>query len=213
MSTGALIAVAVASAVIFVAVALAVWAIGRGARSGGPGLRRRFGPEYDTVVARHDGDDKAAEKELTERLRRHKDLRIAPLSAAAREQYVARWTGVQERFVDDPARAVADADALAGKLARERGFPADSWDELIDALSVHVPRTAHGLRGLHAVAARTRTRQVPTEELREALVRARDLFEELVRARPEDHRPRRHARRGGPVDGSRVTGGNVGART
>ncbi|MFI9307459.1 hypothetical protein [Streptomyces triculaminicus] len=198
MSTHALIAVAVTTAVIFLGVSVAVWAVGRGARTGGGTLRRRFGPEYDAVLARHGGERKAAERELSERLGRYEHLRVSPLPAAAREQYVARWTGIQERFVDAPARSVADAELLVGELARDRGFPSTTWDDMADALSVHAPRSVHGLRELHTASVGGRSREVPTEELREALVRARDLFEDLVRARPEDHRPQRHARRGGP---------------
>ncbi|MFI1970657.1 hypothetical protein BLA24_04830 [Streptomyces cinnamoneus] len=205
MSTAALITILVATAVVLVGVAVAVRLVGRGAAPGGRGLRRRFGPEYDTAVARHDGDDKAAEKELHERWRRHKDVRICPLPAAVREQYAARWTGVQEEFVDAPARAVADADLLLGTIAHERGFPTGSWDELIDALSVHHPRTVHGIREVHAASARVRVERVPTEELREALVGARDLFEDLVRAHPEDQPPQRHARRTGPRPEKPVT--------
>ncbi len=198
MPTGATIAILVALAVIFAGVVVAVRLVGRGQVTGGRGLRRRFGPEYEAAVARHDGDEKAAEKDLKERLRRHGDVHVLPLTAHAREMYVARWTGLQEQFVDAPARAVADAEDLLGRLARERGFPADSWDDLLDSLSVHYPHTAHGFREIHVAAARARTEQAPTEQLREALVRARGLFEDLVRTHPQDRRPQRHARRGDP---------------
>ncbi|MBT2382965.1 hypothetical protein [Streptomyces sp. ISL-11] len=198
MSTGAILTFVVAMAVIVIGVALAVRAVARGRGGGRRKLRRRFGPEYEAAVARHDGDTKAAEKDLDERLRRHKDVRVLPLPAAAREQYVAQWAGIQEQFVDAPTRAVTDAEVLLGRLAGERGFPAGERDELVDALSVHHPRTVHGLREIHNASARARADRAPTEELREALVRARGLFEELVTAHPEDHRPQRHARRGGP---------------
>ncbi|MEV4443854.1 hypothetical protein AB0K09_33745 [Streptomyces sp. NPDC049577] len=198
MTTGALIIVLVVAAAVVAAVALAVPALRRRAATGGRGLRRRFGPEYEAAVARHDGDMRAAEKDLGERLRRHKDVRTLPLPAGVREQYAVRWAGIQERFVDEPTGAVADADRLLGELARQRGFPADSWDDLVESLSVHHPHTVHGLREIHLAAARARAGQAPTEELREALVRARGLFEDLVTARPEDRPPQRHARRDGP---------------
>ncbi|GHC35039.1 hypothetical protein [Streptomyces cinnamoneus] len=211
MTTGATIAILVALAVVFLGVVVAVRLVGRGPHSGGRGLRRRFGPEYDAAVARHDGDEKAAAKDLKERLRRHEDVRIAPLTAQSRELYVARWTGLQEQFVDAPARAVAEAELMLGRLARERGFPADTWDELQDSLTVHHPHTAHGFREIHLAAARARAEQVPTEQLREALVRARGLFEDLVREHPQDHRPHRHARHGGPRPAEPTTRGTGGA--
>ncbi|MFF3762680.1 hypothetical protein ACFYYR_01075 [Streptomyces sp. NPDC001922] len=206
MSTGAIIILAVAAAVI-VALLLAKPVL----QSSGSGLRRRFGPEYDRAVARHDGDTKAAHKELSERLRRHGDLRVQPLAEADREQYVARWAGIQEQFVDSPAAAVTEADRLLGRLIRDRGFPADAYDEQVDALSVHHAEQVGGYRRIHAAArhvtdGRTETagrttepagpatatggRPTETEELREALVGARALFEQLVTSHPRDHRGR-----------------------
>ncbi|WP_432096353.1 hypothetical protein [Streptomyces sp. bgisy100] len=198
MSTGAIIILAVAAAVI-VALLLAKPVL----QSGGSGLRRRFGPEYDRAVARHDGDTKAAHKELSERLRRHGDLRVQPLAEAAREQYVARWAGIQEQFVDSPAAAVTEADRLLGRLVRDRGFPADAYDEQVDALSVHHAEQVGGYRRIHAAArgvtdgraetagrTGTESRTTETEELREALVGARALFEQLVTSHPRDHRGR-----------------------
>ncbi|MER5971337.1 hypothetical protein ABT112_16630 [Streptomyces sp. NPDC002055] len=217
MSTGAIIILAVAAAVI-VALLLAKPVL----QSGGSGLRRRFGPEYDRAVARHDGDTKAAHKELSERLRRHGDLRVQPLAETAREQYVARWAGIQEQFVDSPAAAVTEADRLLGRLVRDRGFPADAYDEQVDALSVHHAEQVGGYRRIHAAARRvtdgrtetagrtetgsrkgsesrtetgswttgSESRTTETEELREALVGARALFEQLVTSHPRDHHGR-----------------------
>ncbi|MGP4001202.1 hypothetical protein [Streptomyces sp. 8N706] len=192
MSTGAIIILAVAAAVI-VALVLARPVL----QSSGNGLRRRFGPEYDRAVARHDGDTKAAHKELSERLRRHGDLRLHPLSGESREQYVAQWAGVQEQFVDSPATAVAEADQLLGRLVRDRGYPADAYDEQTDALSVHHAHHVGGYRQLHLVARRAREGEAHTEQLREALIGARALFEELVKAHPRDDggRDRPDARR------------------
>jgi hypothetical protein len=65
MSTGLIIALIVIAAVVVI-IAAAMTLRARGPRRG-PSLKRRFGPEYDRAVARHDGDAKAAERELTER--------------------------------------------------------------------------------------------------------------------------------------------------
>ncbi|WP_327356461.1 hypothetical protein [Streptomyces sp. NBC_01304] len=146
-------------------------------RGGGGSLRRRFGPEYDRTVARHDGDTKAAEQELKERVRRHGDLRPKPLPAKARETYVTQWAGVQERFVDAPRQATADAERLIARLAAERGYPdGDRREEQLDALSVHHGARVHGYRLLHARVAA----DAGTEELRGALLEARSLFDELL---------------------------------
>lgn len=151
---------------------------------GGPGgLRRRFGPEYDRTVERHDGDRKAAEKELKERVRKYGKLRTAHLDPAARERYDAEWSLVQEHFVDSPARATAEADLLMARLAGDCGYPAEEYDERVAALSVHHPRRVGDYRRLHRLARSGSGRagaEPPTEEARTALLRTRELYTELA---------------------------------
>ncbi|MFI5566849.1 hypothetical protein ACIA6T_05625 [Streptomyces sp. NPDC051740] len=199
MSTGLIIALIVIVAVAVVAAVLISRA--RGPRHGA-GLKRRFGPEYDRAVARHDGDTKAAERELAERVERHGDLRVRPLESTERERYEVRWTAVQERFVDAPREAVAEADRLIAELAAARGFPADGhYEDQLAALSVHHAHHVEGYRRVHRVAqARANDGGAGTEEMREALVEARALFEELVR--PSRHEAGRH--RAG-ADGDRTS--------
>ncbi|GCB49819.1 hypothetical protein SNL152K_7162 [Streptomyces sp. NL15-2K] len=155
---------------------------------GGQHLKRRFGPEYDRAVARHDGDAKAAERELAERVERHGSLRERSLEPAQREQYEARWTAAQERFVDSPQEAVAEADRLLAELAGARGFPdGGQYEEQLAALSVHHADHVHGYRRVHRVArvgvggyGEHDGGRAGTEEMREAMVEARALFEDLV---------------------------------
>ncbi|GAA2456940.1 hypothetical protein [Streptomyces glaucus] len=177
MSTGWIIALIV----IVVAVALVAAALtlrSRGARRG-PDLKRRFGPEYDRAVARHDGDAEAAERELAQRVERHGDLRARPLEPAERERFEARWTAAQERFVDSPRGAVAEADRLLAEVAGTRGFPdGGQYEEQVAALSVHHAHHVDGYRRVHRAA---HDGGGGTEEMREAMVAARALFDELVR--------------------------------
>ncbi|MDW6063154.1 hypothetical protein SAZ11_40520 [Streptomyces sp. FXJ1.4098] len=182
------------------------------ARDGGRNraLRRRFGPEYDLTVARHAGDTRAAERELDERLRRHGRLKTRPLSGELRERYVAEWARVQEEFIEQPARATADADQLLARLAHDRGFPSDRYDEQVAALSVHHADGVQGYRQVHAAALRAREGRADTEELREAVVHARVLFEDLVK--PPHHggdgtRPHAHRQTHAPWA---MRGGNLG---
>ncbi|WP_211257170.1 hypothetical protein [Streptomyces megasporus] len=175
MSTGLIITLIVAAVVVLV---LALYLAGK--RKAPHSLRRRFGPEYERTVAQHGGDVEAAEKELRDRLRRHGNLRAQPLTPQERESYAAQWAAVQERFVDSPVEAVVEADRLLGRLAEARGFPGDGYDEQVAALSVHHPERVQGYREMHAVAVLGREGQVDTERLREALVHARALYEDLV---------------------------------
>ncbi|MBB0246211.1 hypothetical protein FNQ90_19385 [Streptomyces alkaliphilus] len=143
-------------------------------------LRGRFGPEYDRAVDRHNGDEKAARAELSERLKRHGDLRTRTLPAEERERYRAQWGQVQQRFVDDPAGAVAEADHLLTRLAHDRGYPSDSHDDRIAALSVHHPHQVDGYRRVHALAGRTAPGDAATEDLRTAMLEAGEVFEKLM---------------------------------
>ncbi|KPC85802.1 hypothetical protein ADL35_16775 [Streptomyces sp. NRRL WC-3753] len=190
MSTGVIIALIVVVAVVLVAAAvLALRA--RGPQHGGS-LKRRFGPEYDLAVARHDGDTKAAERELTERVRRHGSLRTRPLESAERERFEARWTAAQERFVDSPREAVAEADRLLAELAGARGFPdGGQYEEQLTALSVHHAHHVEGYRRVHRVThARVDDARdgggAGTEEMRASMVEARALFEALMRPARHD---------------------------
>lgn len=190
MSTGLIIALIVIVAVV-VAVAAVLTLRTRGPRHSA-GLKRRFGPEYDRAVARHDGDTRAAERELAERVERHGDLRERPLESAERARYEARWTAAQERFVDAPRDAVAEADRLIAELAAARGFPADGhYEDQLAALSVHHAHHVEGYRRVHRVARAQANAAhdgggAGTEEMREAMVEARALFEELVRPSRHD---------------------------
>ncbi|WP_157968600.1 hypothetical protein [Streptomyces geranii] len=184
--------------IVLIVIVVAVLAVGavtlnrRAAGSHGPrSLKRRFGPEYDRVVSRHDGDTKAADRELAERVQRHGDLRELPLEPAERERFEARWAAAQEHFVESPQQALADVDRLLAELAGARGFPdGDRHADRIDALSVHHAQHVHGYRRLHDA---TQGEQADTEEMREAMIDARALFDDLV-SQPEQHRPRSKSR-------------------
>jgi hypothetical protein len=174
MSTGAILAVV--AAVIIVAAIAAVVAMQRSA--GSPGLKRRFGPEYERTLAGHDGDSRATRRELTERVKRYGGIEQRALPEQVQERYAARWSAVQAQFVDDPAAAVGSADELIAQLAAERGYPAADSPEHMDALSVHHPHYVNGYREVHAATAGDARRG--TEDLRKALVSARAMFDDML---------------------------------
>ncbi|KOG10494.1 hypothetical protein [Streptomyces viridochromogenes] len=174
----------VITAVIVIVLAILLYTgRGRARGRGGQGLKRRFGPEYARTVADHDGDTRAAEQELGARVKEHGSLTEQPLTPAARERYVTRWAAVQEQFVESPQQAVTEADALLARLARDRGFlDGERFEDQIAALSVHHAHYVQGYRSMHAAA----RGQSGTEEMREAMVEARSLFEALVTEQPTE---------------------------
>jgi hypothetical protein len=145
-------------------------------------LRETFGPEYDRTV--EDAPTRReAEADLAGRQRRREALEIVALSATSRDRYLRSWEATQARFVDDPEGAVGEADALIQEVMRERGYPVDDFEQRESDLSVDHPDVVENYRAGHAISKRTADGDADTEDLRQAMVHYRALFEELVEAR------------------------------
>jgi len=142
-------------------------------------LQARFGPEYDRVVGERQSR-RTAEAELVARQRRVRKLRLRDLTDAAREKYETLWIEAQERFVDDPSEAIADAQALVESVMRERGYPVSGYQQTVADLSVTHALALDQFRSAHDVSERTVADQTTTEELRVALLNYRELFGDLI---------------------------------
>jgi hypothetical protein len=118
---------------------------------------------------------------LLDRARRRDKLDIRPLPEAARARYAEQWRGIQERFIDDPAGSVGSAHTLLDQVMAERGYPTRDFEEQADLVSVDHPRVVENYRAAYDVYRRQSTGQASTEDLRDALVRYRSLFEDLLR--------------------------------
>jgi hypothetical protein len=145
-------------------------------------LRRRFGPEYEHVVEVV-GDKRRAEAELEARRRRVESLHLKPLPEPELARYHEAWRGVQAHFVDEPKKAVADADRLVSEVMSARGYPMAEFEQRAADISVDHPQLITHYRAAHATAVRSADRQASTEDLRQALIHYRALFEELMEAR------------------------------
>jgi hypothetical protein len=142
-------------------------------------LKGRFGPEYDRTVSEA-GDRKEAERELKEREERRAKLDIRPLEPAERERYLGSWQQTQARFVDEPQSAVREADALVMLVMRDRGYPVDDFDQRSADISVDHPRVVENYRAAHGISMANDRGEATTEDLRQAMVHYRELFEELL---------------------------------
>jgi hypothetical protein len=142
-------------------------------------LQQQFGPEYQRTVARA-GDQRAAEAQLTEREQRRRELNIVHLEPAARSRYLEAWRATQGKFVDDPAGATGEADALVARVMRDRGYPVDDFDQRAADISVDHPQVAENYRAAHAVSLANEKGLASTDDLRQAFVHYRSLFAELL---------------------------------
>jgi hypothetical protein len=174
MDQNTLVAILIAAAAIVV-VALVI--LSRKRRS--QRLRERFGPEYDRAVQAR-GDATKAELELIKREERVHGLSIKPLSAEARAGYSREWSEVQRRFVDDPALAVTEADALVNRVMEGRGYPMADFDQRTADISVNYPGLVQNYRSARTIAQRHTRGEAGTEDLRQAMVHYRSLFDELL---------------------------------
>jgi hypothetical protein len=142
-------------------------------------LRTHFGPEYDHVLEGV-GQRRAAERALVERTRRVGKLQLRPLPRARRDELHGRWQAVQAQFVDDPTTAIAEAHTLLSTTMHEQGYPTTKFDEEVELLSVHHPAVVQHYREAHRLASDRARGESDTEQLRQAMVHYRALFEDLL---------------------------------
>jgi FtsZ-interacting cell division protein ZipA len=168
--------IVIALAVIAV---LIVASIGIARRRRSEHLKSRFGREYEHALETK-GDRTKAETELAARQKRVEKLDIRPLDDSERQRFTTRWSEVQARFVDDPPRAVAFADALLAEVMKARGYPVSDFEQRAGDISVDHPNVVEHYRAGHDIALRHERGQASTEELRQAMIHYRALFDELV---------------------------------
>jgi hypothetical protein len=171
---------AVAAIVIAVGV---VWYEFRRRRS--DTLRTRFGTEYDHAVHTA-GDVKKAEASLEARARRVEALHIRPLTPDEATRYGHSWRRVQERFVDDPNGAVQEADRLVGEVMQARGYPLGDFEQRVEDISVDHPGVVMHYRAAREIAQTQAAGTATTEDLRQAMVHYRALFDDLLEIEHRD---------------------------
>lgn len=144
-------------------------------------LKERFGPEYDRLV--ESSSRRSAEVALVEREKRYESLDIASLPEADRSAFADRWEKAQLSFLDEPGQAVSTAETLVQQVMSQRGYP--SQEDLAaqaSDLSVEHARQLSNLRAAQEISAAAAAGRATTEDLRQAMVRYRALFADLLRA-------------------------------
>jgi hypothetical protein len=168
----------IAAVVVLLAIAAVAWMYAQRLRR--IRLRDHFGPEYERTV-REVGSPQKAEAVLADRARRVRELKIHRLSREQAETFANEWKRIQGMFVDDPDGAVAAADRLVIEVMTARGYPIEDFDARAADLSVEHPRVVENYRTARGLAVRRSRGEAGTEELRQAIVNYRALFDDLLK--------------------------------
>lgn len=180
MQNWQIVALAVIVAVLIVA---AVWVAYNRNRS--RRLRAHFGPEYDRTITEF-GDRRRAEAELAQREERVRKLPIRQLSVADRNRFGAEWKDCQRLFVDDPGRALEQADGLLTEVIHTRGYATSNpYDRMAD-ISAAYPAHASKYREAGEILAHQHRGEATTEDLRKAFIHYRTLFDEILGGQDEE---------------------------
>jgi hypothetical protein len=156
-------------------------------------LRERFGPEYERIRDEV-GDTRRAEAHLAAREQRVQKLNIRALERAEATRFGEVWTHVQTLFVDDPRGAINEADQLVNEVMTAKGYPMADFEQRAADISVDHPKVVQEYRAARAIAERNKTNTASTEDLRQAVIHYRALFDDLLEQKPSELKPV-HARR------------------
>jgi len=142
-------------------------------------LQDRFGPEYDRML-NEVGDQTEVEQELEGRIEHVESLDIRELTEEEKERYTRKWRTTQAKFVDSPVVAIQEADELLTEVMEAKGYPVDDFEQRASDLSVDFPDLVTNYRGMREITSKSEREEVSTEELRQAMVHSRALFEDLI---------------------------------
>ena len=179
----ALITIVIVAVIVVAAIATLIFL-----RSRTKKLQSRFGPEYDRAIE-ETGNRYKAEAKLHRLEKRVERYPIRPLSPAERDRFQQSWRAVQVEFVDDPIRALAEADQILGQAMSACGYPMSDFEQRAQEISVDHAIVVEHYRAGHDIAVRQSHGKATTEELRQAMIHYRALFDELMRE-PERLRTR-----------------------
>lgn len=171
------IAIVIAVAVM-VAACIAIWLFSHKRRT--ERLRTQFGSADYARTLKEGGSRRQAEMALEKRADLVEALHIRPLASGDQARFVESWDRIQARFVDSPGGAVTDADQLLGDVMSSRGYPVSDFEQRAADISVDHPLVLENYRIAHQSALRQTRGQASTEDLRQAMIHFRTLFEELV---------------------------------
>ena len=107
-------------------------------------------------------------------------ITIHLLASGERDRFERRWRANRPSFVDDPAGAVVEAKALADEVMRAQGYPVADFERYAAEISAVKPRVVAHVRAVRAIALAAQRGVATFEDLRQAAIHYRDLFNELL---------------------------------
>ncbi len=143
-------------------------------------FQNQYGTEYDRSV-KNTGSEKKAQAELTDRKKHVASLNIRPLTGSERERYMADWKTVQAKFVDQPGQATVEADHLIMEVMQLRAYPVSDFEQRAADISVQYPALVANYRAAREIAVKNEQHHAGTEDLRQAMIHYRALFDELLK--------------------------------
>jgi len=184
-------------AIIAVAALIIIALIAAGVRrSRTVALREHFGSEYQREV-KQTGSRTAAEDRLVARAKEAKEFEIRSLTASERSRFINDWKRIEAQFVERPTTAVVEADELIREVMRTSGYPMADFEKYAELLSVKHPRVVEHYRAGHTTIDAQTHGAASTEDLRQAMLHYRALFEDIVGSRTDVERPVSRVAEGG----------------
>ena len=139
----------------------------------------KYGSDYAHTVKKM-GSQSKAQTEMDERQKHVDTLDIRSLTLPEREKYLAEWKAVQIKFIDQPGPATVEADHLIMEVMQLRNYPVSEFEQRAADISINYPELVSNYRLAREIALKNEKHQADTEELRQALVHYRALFNELL---------------------------------
>ena len=90
------------------------------------------------------------------------------------------WRGVQSQFLDDPRGSLESADNLITHVMVLRGYPVEDFEQRAGDVSVNHPKVVQNFRAGHNIALRVAKREASMEDIRQAMISYRKLFDDLA---------------------------------
>jgi len=169
---------AISGFIMIVIAGIATWLFLRKRRT--ERLRSKFGGAEYARAVKEGGNRRQAEAGLERRTERVESFHVRALAPGDRARFVDAWRNIQARFVDGPAGAVVEADQLLGDVMFTRGYPVTDFEQRAADISVDHPLVLENYRTAHEIALRQTKGNASTEDLRQAMIHYRTLFEQLV---------------------------------